>query len=96
MGTELDAPEFDMGPETQEVIATKTEPLDALPLNFVSPVNEMGGGMMRRGQRIITLTDRMKSPYYVRVVNVDTDENIEEMRLAPPSWSVTAKGGCFL
>ncbi|GKE52824.1 hypothetical protein Tco_1487980 [Tanacetum coccineum] len=46
----------------------------------------MGGGMIRRGQRIITLTDRMKSPYYIRVLTVDKDENIvrEEVSASTP------------
>ncbi|GJW60129.1 zinc finger, CCHC-type containing protein, partial [Tanacetum coccineum] len=35
-----------------------------------------------RGRRAVTLTDRMKSPFYVRVVNADKVENSEEKQLA--------------
>ncbi|GJU63068.1 C2 calcium-dependent membrane-targeting protein [Tanacetum coccineum] len=52
-------------------------PLDAVPLNYVSSVKEL----MCRGKRIITETDRMKSPFYVRVVNADKDENSDEKKL---------------
>ncbi|GJW77435.1 hypothetical protein Tco_0139117 [Tanacetum coccineum] len=44
----------------------------------ISPTNEV----MVRGRRAVTLMDHMKSPFYVRVVNVDKVENNEEKRLA--------------
>ncbi|GJT36665.1 ulp1 protease family, C-terminal catalytic domain-containing protein [Tanacetum coccineum] len=53
-------------------------PLDAVPLNYVSPVKEM----MRRGKRVLTETERMKSPFYIRVVNADKDENSIEKKLS--------------
>ncbi|GKG25893.1 hypothetical protein Tco_0399039, partial [Tanacetum coccineum] len=37
--------------------------------------------MMRRGTRVLTETKHMKSPFYVRVVNADKDENSDEKRL---------------
>nr|GEY71272.1 hypothetical protein [Tanacetum cinerariifolium] len=51
--------------------------LDAIPLNYVSPNKEM----IRHGTRVITETDRMKSPFYVRVMNADKDENSDENKL---------------
>ncbi|GJW68595.1 hypothetical protein Tco_0123019 [Tanacetum coccineum] len=53
-------------------------PLNAVPLNYVSPVKEM----MRRGKRVLTETERMKSPFYIRVVNADKDENNIEKKLS--------------
>ncbi|GJR25660.1 hypothetical protein Tco_1101892 [Tanacetum coccineum] len=53
-------------------------PLDAVPLSYVSPVKEM----MRRGKRVLTETERMKSPFYIRVVNADKDENSIEKKLS--------------
>ncbi|GJX27381.1 retrovirus-related pol polyprotein from transposon TNT 1-94 [Tanacetum coccineum] len=55
---------------------TGQAPLDAVPLNYVSPVKEM----MHRGKRVLTETNRMKSPFYVRVVNVDKDKNSDEKK----------------
>nr|GEW27380.1 hypothetical protein [Tanacetum cinerariifolium] len=52
-------------------------PLDAVPLNYVSPMKEMMG----RRKTVITETDRMKSPFYVRVVNADKDKNSNEKKL---------------
>ncbi|GKE47367.1 hypothetical protein Tco_1478625 [Tanacetum coccineum] len=53
-------------------------PSDAVPLNYVSPVKEM----MRRGKRVLTETNRMNSPSYVRVLNADKDENSDEKKLS--------------
>ncbi|GJV02287.1 hypothetical protein Tco_1335856 [Tanacetum coccineum] len=52
-------------------------PLEAVPLNYVTPVK----AMMRHGKRVLIETDCMKSPFYVRVVNADKDENSDEKRL---------------
>ncbi|GJZ18796.1 ulp1 protease family, C-terminal catalytic domain-containing protein [Tanacetum coccineum] len=54
------------------------DPLDVVPLNFFSLKNEV----MVRGRRAITLTERMKSPFFIRVVNADKGESGEEKRLA--------------
>ncbi|GKC59839.1 zinc finger, CCHC-type containing protein [Tanacetum coccineum] len=59
-------------------VKARQDPLDVVPLNFFSPTNEV----MVRGRRVVTLTDCMKSPFYVRVVNIDKVENSEEKRLA--------------
>ncbi|GKB36879.1 hypothetical protein Tco_0881821 [Tanacetum coccineum] len=59
-------------------VKARQDPLDVMPLNFFSPNNEV----MVRGRRVVTLTDRMKSPFYVMVVNVDKVKNSEEKRLA--------------
>nr|GEX57420.1 hypothetical protein [Tanacetum cinerariifolium] len=53
-------------------------PLDVVPLNFFSPTNKV----IVRGCGAVTLTDRMKSPFYLRVVNADKVKNSEEKRLA--------------
>nr|GEY37500.1 hypothetical protein [Tanacetum cinerariifolium] len=77
--------EYDMGVERHKEDANTYEkdvkarkgPLDVVPLNFFSPTNEV----IVRGHRAVTLTDRMRSPFYVRVVNVDKVKNSEEKRL---------------
>nr|GEY96992.1 hypothetical protein [Tanacetum cinerariifolium] len=58
-------------------VKARQDPLDVVPLNFFNSTNEV----MVRGRRAVTLIDRMKSPFYVRVVNVDKVENSEEKRL---------------
>nr|GEY38902.1 hypothetical protein [Tanacetum cinerariifolium] len=61
--------------------------LDAIPLNYVSPNKEM----IRHGIRVITETDRMKSPFYVRVMNADKDENGDEKKLVVYLFSKMAE-----
>nr|GEU88566.1 hypothetical protein [Tanacetum cinerariifolium] len=60
------------------MIGSGQAPLDAVPLNYVNPTKEM----MRRGKWVITKSELMKSPFYVRVVNADKVENNEEKKLA--------------
>ncbi|GJS40667.1 hypothetical protein Tco_0565710 [Tanacetum coccineum] len=59
-------------------VKARQESLDVVPLNFFSPKNEV----MVRGRRAVTLTERMKSPFYIRIVNADKVESSEEKRLA--------------
>ncbi|GJW98816.1 ulp1 protease family, C-terminal catalytic domain-containing protein [Tanacetum coccineum] len=59
-------------------VKARQDQLDVVPLNFFSPTNEV----IVCGRRAVTLTDRMKSPFYIRVVNADKVENSKEKRLA--------------
>ncbi|GKA41746.1 ulp1 protease family, C-terminal catalytic domain-containing protein, partial [Tanacetum coccineum] len=59
-------------------VKARQDPLEVVPLNFFSPTNEV----MVHGRRAVTLTDRMKSPFFIRVVNADKVESGEEKRLA--------------
>ncbi|GJR11911.1 hypothetical protein Tco_0794563 [Tanacetum coccineum] len=52
---------FNIDREENKVKA-RQDPLDVVPLNFFSPTNEV----MVRGRRAVTLTDRMKSPFYIK------------------------------
>ncbi|GJT20600.1 ulp1 protease family, C-terminal catalytic domain-containing protein [Tanacetum coccineum] len=79
--------EYDMEADREDVniydreenrVKARQDPLEVVPLNFFSPTNEV----IVRGRRAVTLTDRMKSPFYVRVVNADKVENSEEKQLA--------------
>ncbi|GJW90027.1 hypothetical protein Tco_0167580, partial [Tanacetum coccineum] len=89
----FDTPMYRMGQQTQLVVFETADkfadmednrgnagqgPLDAVPLSYVSPVKEM----MRRGKRVLTETERMKSPFYIKVVNADKDENNIEKKLS--------------
>nr|GEY11145.1 hypothetical protein [Tanacetum cinerariifolium] len=95
IGRGLDSQRYQLGPQTQEIVfettdkqykeseqVTKTyeKGVEAFSSrkSESSPTNEV----MVRGRRAVTLTDRMKSPFYVRVVNVDKVENSKEKRLA--------------
>nr|GEV26921.1 hypothetical protein [Tanacetum cinerariifolium] len=72
--------EYDMAAEPRkEVVKTYEKGVEAFSSrkSESSPTNEV----MVRGRRDVTLTDRMKSPFYVRVVNVDKVENSKETRL---------------
>ncbi|GJZ78385.1 ion channel DMI1 isoform X1 [Tanacetum coccineum] len=79
--------EYDMEADREDVniydreenrVKARQDPLEVVPLNFFSPTNEV----IVRGRRAVTLTDRIKSPFYVRVVNADKVENSEEKQLA--------------
>ncbi|GJW69342.1 hypothetical protein Tco_0123766 [Tanacetum coccineum] len=60
-------------------VKARQDPLDVVPLNFFSPTNEV----MVCGRRAVTLTDHMKSPFYVRVVNVDkVGKHVREEKVA--------------
>ncbi|GKC70786.1 hypothetical protein Tco_1116669 [Tanacetum coccineum] len=55
-------------------VKARQDLLDVVPLNFFSLTNKM----MVRERRAVTLTDRMKSPFYIRVENADKVENNKE------------------
>nr|GEW36999.1 ulp1 protease family, C-terminal catalytic domain-containing protein [Tanacetum cinerariifolium] len=84
METGLYAAEYEMGPKTHEEVIKTVEKCEQefyvgkVPLNYMSPTKEM----MRRRKRVITESERMKSPFYFRVVNADKDENIKDKKLA--------------
>ncbi|GKD82034.1 hypothetical protein Tco_1348873, partial [Tanacetum coccineum] len=54
-------------------VKARQEPLDVVPLNFFSPKNEV----MVLERRAVTLTECMKSPFYIRVVNADKVKKCE-------------------
>nr|GEW29660.1 reverse transcriptase domain-containing protein [Tanacetum cinerariifolium] len=77
---DLEIPSFSLGLTQEDEMETGlyAAEYEIVPLNYVNPTKEM----MRHGKRVITESERMKSPFYVRVVNADNDENNEEKKLA--------------
>ncbi|GKG42442.1 hypothetical protein Tco_0476740, partial [Tanacetum coccineum] len=62
---EADKEDVNIYDREENRVKARHDPLEVVPLNFFSPTNEV----IVRGRRAVTLTDRMKSPFYVRVVN---------------------------
>ncbi|PWA93030.1 hypothetical protein CTI12_AA075780 [Artemisia annua] len=57
------------------------KPMEAVPLRVLEPVSNKGDESTRRDKRIISLTAKMKSPYYARVTDADSEENAREKRV---------------
>nr|GEW29960.1 hypothetical protein [Tanacetum cinerariifolium] len=75
--------EYDMGSERhKEVANTDEKGVEAYSSRKSKSRLSIGWEVMVHGRRAVTLTEHMKSPFYVRVVNDDKVENSEEKWLA--------------